>query len=78
MIFISERRETLLYVKFANFGLNYRNGDNFRVAVASSSKRERPSVKTAYIRLILRIDVFEEFAIDYNLTAHILDMVRDI
>ena len=35
-------------------------------------------VKTAYIRLILRIDVFEEFAIDYNLTAHILDMVRDI
>ena len=50
--------------------LNYRNGDNFDVAVASSSKRERPSVKIVHIRL--RIDVFEEFAIDYNLTTHIL------
>ena len=42
------------------------DGDNFDLAVASSSKRKRPSVKTAYIRF------FEEFAIDYNLTAHIL------
>ena len=48
--------------------LNYRNVDNFGVAVASSSKHERPSVKTAYIRL--RIDIFEEFTIDYNLTAY--------
>ena len=48
--------------------LNCRNVDNFGVAVASSSKRERPSVKTAYIRL--RIDIFEEFTIDYNLTAY--------
>ena len=52
------------------FVLNYRNGDNFDVAVASSSKHKRPSVKIAYIRL--RIDLFEEFAIDYNLTAYIL------
>ena len=57
-------------MKFAIFVLNYRNGDNFDVAVAPSSKHKRPSVKIAYIRL--RIDLFEEFAIDYNLTAYIL------
>ena len=50
--------------------LNYRNGNNFDVAVASPTKRERSSVKTAHIRL--RTDVFEEFAFDYDLTACIL------
>ena len=50
--------------------LNYRKSDNCGVAVASPSKRERPSVKIAHIRL--RISVFEEFAIEYNLTTHIL------
>ena len=34
------------------------------------SERERPSMKIAHIRL--RIDVFEGFAIDYNLTVHTL------
>ena len=41
--------------------------DNFGAAAASPPKRERPSVKIAHIRL--RIDVFEELAIDYSLTA---------
>ena len=50
--------------------LNYRNGYNFGVAIALPPKHERSSVKTAHIRL--RIDVFEKFAIDYDLTAHIL------
>ena len=50
--------------------LNYRDGYNLGVAVASPSKRERPSVKIAHITL--RINVSEEFAINYNLTAHIL------
>ena len=46
--------------------LNYRDGYNFDIAVASPSKRERPSVKIAHITL--RKSVSEEFAIDYNLT----------
>ena len=37
--------------------------------VALPSKRERPSVKTVHVGV--RIDVFEEFAIDYDLNAHI-------
>ena len=36
----------------------------------SPSERERPSMKIAHIRL--KIDVFEGFAIDYNLTVHTL------
>ena len=44
--------------------------DSYAVAVASPSKHERPSMKIAHIRR--RIDVSEEFAIDYNLTAYTL------
>ena len=38
------------------------------VAVALPSKRGRLSVKTAHIKL--RMDVFEGFASNFNLTAH--------
>ena len=63
LIFISERREMLYFgAKLSTMD------DNYGVGVASSSKCERPSVKIAHIRL--RIAVFEEFAINYNLTAH--------
>ena len=39
--------------------------------VALPSKRRRLSVKTAHVGIRI-LDVFEEFAIDYNLNAHIL------
>ena len=49
--------------------INYRNGDNFGVAVASPPRRKKSFAKTAHIRL--RVDVSEKFAIDHNLTTHI-------
>ena len=65
LISISERRETLYSLKFSNFCVKLIIDDNFGVAVASPSKVRKPSVKIAYAYR-LRIDVFEEFPIDYN------------
>ena len=49
--------------------INYRTGDNFGVAVASPPLSVKGRL-CAHIRL--RVDVLENFAIEYNLNAHIL------